>query len=185
MPNLSFFKMQGTLIEVVDKWCREHLPTKTSELTNDSGFITSAAVPTKTSDLLNDSGFITSAALPTVNDGTLTIKQNGTTIAEFSANQSEATTCNITTSGDSMKVYNGSYTSGSSWAVGTTNVITVTVPSGTILDIIPCCVNPETSWDNYLVISNKDVASNHLYARVVGTGAAQKHTIKYSVLYKE
>lgn len=30
------------------------VPTKTSELTNDSGFITSAALPTKTSDLTND-----------------------------------------------------------------------------------------------------------------------------------
>lgn len=36
------------------------LPTKTSDLTNDSGFITSADVPTKTSDLTNDSKFITS-----------------------------------------------------------------------------------------------------------------------------
>lgn len=35
------------------------LPTKTSDLTNDSGFITSASLPTKTSDLNNDSGFIT------------------------------------------------------------------------------------------------------------------------------
>lgn len=36
-------------------------PTKTSELTNDSGFITSADVPTKTSQLQNDSGFLTQA----------------------------------------------------------------------------------------------------------------------------
>lgn len=45
------------------------VPTKTSDLTNDSGFITSSAipsVPTKTSELTNDSGFITSAAIPTV-----------------------------------------------------------------------------------------------------------------------
>ena len=37
------------------------IPTKTSELTNDSGFITNANIPTKTSDLTNDSGFITNA----------------------------------------------------------------------------------------------------------------------------
>ena len=43
----------------------EEIPTKTSDLQNDSGFITSAALPTKTSDLQNDSGFITSSALPT------------------------------------------------------------------------------------------------------------------------
>ncbi len=37
------------------------MPSKTSDLTNDSGFITSEDVPTKTSDLNNDSGFITNA----------------------------------------------------------------------------------------------------------------------------
>lgn len=41
------------------------LPTKTSELTNDSRFITSSSLPTKTSELTNDSGFITSSDLPT------------------------------------------------------------------------------------------------------------------------
>lgn len=43
----------------------DSIPTKTSDLTNDSGFITSSALPTKTSDLTNDSGFITSADVPT------------------------------------------------------------------------------------------------------------------------
>lgn len=35
------------------------IPVKTSDLTNDSGFITSSALPTKVSELTNDSGFIT------------------------------------------------------------------------------------------------------------------------------
>ena len=35
------------------------IPTKTSQLNNDSGYITSSSVPTKTSQLNNDSGFIT------------------------------------------------------------------------------------------------------------------------------
>ena len=42
---------------------KTELPTKTSDLTNDSGFITSSDVPTKVSELTNDSGYITSAAL--------------------------------------------------------------------------------------------------------------------------
>lgn len=46
------------------------IPTKTSELKNDSGFITSDAVPTKTSELTNDSGFITSAPVTSVNSKT-------------------------------------------------------------------------------------------------------------------
>lgn len=41
------------------------IPSKTSQLTNDSGFITSSGIPTKTSDLTNDSGFITSSSVPT------------------------------------------------------------------------------------------------------------------------
>ena len=41
------------------------IPTKLSQLANDTGFITSSALPTKISQLTNDTGFITSAALPT------------------------------------------------------------------------------------------------------------------------
>ena len=41
-------------------------PTKTSELTNDSGFITSSDVPTNTSELTNDSGFITLNDIPSM-----------------------------------------------------------------------------------------------------------------------
>lgn len=102
------------------------VPTATSDLTNDSGFITDAgvtsfngstgavtytapvtsvngstgavtvSVPTATSDLTNDSGFITSSDLPTVNNATLTIQKNGTTVQTFTANQSTAATANIT-----------------------------------------------------------------------------------------
>ena len=73
------------------------IPSKTSDLTNDSGFITSAdipPIPSKTSDLTNDSGFITSASLPTkvsdlTNDEGFTstswsqIQTTGTKIAEI------------------------------------------------------------------------------------------------------
>ena len=40
------------------------LPTKTSDLTNDSRFITSSSLPTKTSELTNDSGYITAQDIP-------------------------------------------------------------------------------------------------------------------------
>lgn len=42
------------------------VPTKTSDLTNDSNFATTSDIPTKTSQLQNDSGFITDADIPTV-----------------------------------------------------------------------------------------------------------------------
>lgn len=43
----------------VDEWGSLEVPTKTSQLQNDSGFITVEDVPTKTSELVNDSGYTT------------------------------------------------------------------------------------------------------------------------------
>jgi hypothetical protein len=56
------------------------IPTKTSQLVNDSGFITSANlpnvsnIPTKTSQLTNDSGFITSVPSEYITESELTAK---------------------------------------------------------------------------------------------------------------
>ncbi len=63
---------------------------------NAATYAAAGSVPTKTSDLQNDSGFITSSSLPTVNDATLTITQNGTTVATFSANSATNTSAAIT-----------------------------------------------------------------------------------------
>lgn len=64
---------------------RVTVPTKTSDLQNDSGFVTSSAIPTKTSDLQNDSGFITSSSLPTVDqtyNAASTNAQSGVAVAQ-------------------------------------------------------------------------------------------------------
>lgn len=42
-----------------------NVPDVVSAFTNDAGYITSAAIPTKTSDLTNDSGFVTESSIPT------------------------------------------------------------------------------------------------------------------------
>ena len=54
---------------------------------------TGLSVPTKVSDLTNDSGFITASA---VKDATLTVQKNGTAVGTFSANASTNKTINIT-----------------------------------------------------------------------------------------
>lgn len=69
--------------------------TKTNGVVNLPAYPT---VPTKTSDLTNDSGFITSSSIPSVNNGTLTIKAGGTSKGTFTANQSGNTEVNITAS---------------------------------------------------------------------------------------
>lgn len=108
------------------------VPTKTSDLNNDSDFIDSTDLSTALSAYTPTSGLSTVATsgdyddltnkptipaaqvnsdwnaasgvaqilnkptIPTVNDGTLTIQQNGTTVGTFSANQSGNTTVNLT-----------------------------------------------------------------------------------------
>ena len=110
-------------------------PSDVSYWTNDAGYITSAALPTKTSELTNDSGFLTyytetdpiysaspaagitaanisswnaksdfsgsyndltdKPTIPTVNNATLTIQRNNADVGTFTANASSNKTINI------------------------------------------------------------------------------------------
>ncbi|WP_405287406.1 hypothetical protein [Methanobrevibacter sp.] len=79
------------------------VPTKTSDLSNDSGFLTGVTW----NDVTDKPSFATVATsgsyndlsnkptIPTVNNGTLTIQQNGTTVDTFTANSSTDKTVNI------------------------------------------------------------------------------------------
>jgi len=94
------------------------IPTTTSQLTNDSGFITASSTDTLTnksgsnSQWTNDEGYITSASLPTVGNGTLTITVDGTPTT-FTANQSGNSSVSINTgSNDNFYVTGASYSSG-------------------------------------------------------------------------
>lgn len=78
-----------TLNQNSDKTINIIVPTKTSDLTNDSNFVTNASLPTKVSDLTNDSGFITSAY---VWNGQITVKQGASNKGSFTLNQAWVTT---------------------------------------------------------------------------------------------
>ena len=143
--------------KVPESYINIQVPTKTSDLQNDSGFITDAdipAIPTKTSELQNDSGFVTSSAIPTVGNGTITIKRNSSTVGSFTTNQSGHTSIDISvptktsdirndsgfiTSADLPSVGNGTITlqkNGSAVDSFTTNqsgnkTINLTVPTKT------------------------------------------------------
>lgn len=94
------------------------IPTKTSDLTNDSGFITSAPVtsvngqtgdvtinvPTKTSELTNDSGFLTSAPVTSVNGQTGAVTINVPTATSDLTNDGDG--------GSPFVTYNGMYAEG-------------------------------------------------------------------------
>ena len=133
-----------TLNQNTNKTINITVPTQTSELTNNSGFLTTETdptvnnamitiqkngtevdhftanqssdkninilVPTKTSDLTNDNGFITSYTEtdPTVNNATITIQKNGALVDEFTANQSSNKTINITVPTQTSELTNNS-----------------------------------------------------------------------------
>lgn len=90
------------------------IPTATSDLTNDSGYITSSALTpyalssslaaVATSGDFDD--LINKPIIPTVNDGTLTINQNGVLKGTFTANASSNTTIDLDTVTTVATVYN-------------------------------------------------------------------------------
>lgn len=83
-----------TANSAADKTANITVPTKTSELTNDSNFVTSTGLATvATSGSYND--LSNKPTIPTVNDKTLTIKRNATTLGTFTANSSSDKTVNI------------------------------------------------------------------------------------------
>lgn len=67
------------LFEVINAYVPDvpTVPTKTSELENDSNFATTSDIPTKTSQLTNDSGFITAAESKTITNASANVSITG------------------------------------------------------------------------------------------------------------
>ena len=87
-----------TANSAVDKTINITVPTKLSELEDDSSFAKTSELPTKTSELENDSGYITSSdipSIPVVNNAKLTIQKNGVAVDSFTANASVDKIINI------------------------------------------------------------------------------------------
>ena len=88
MADREFTNING--IKVCDQTARDSIPTRTSQLENDSNFITDSEVnlssyakktdlPTKTSQLTNDSGFITNVPDEYITEAELNAKRYATT----------------------------------------------------------------------------------------------------------
>ena len=148
-------EISNTIVSYNDLEDLPEIPTKTSDLTNDSDFVSedeladvafsgsyadlsnTPEIPQFTSDLTNDSGFIdkdvndltnytlssnlsivatsgdyddllNKPTIPTVNNGTLTIQKNGTTIDTFTANSSTNKTVNVTVPTSTNELSNNS-----------------------------------------------------------------------------
>lgn len=89
-------KVNGTAQTVTSKAVDISVPTKVSQLTNDSGYTTNVGTVTKVNNTSPDSNGNVSLTIPTVNNATLYIQKNGSTVNAFTANASSNVTCNIT-----------------------------------------------------------------------------------------
>ena len=91
--KIDTIKVNGTVQAITDKTVNITVPTKTSDITNDSGYLTSApvtSVNSKTGAVVltaNDVGALPAdTVIPTVNNATLTIRRNSVDIGSFTAN---------------------------------------------------------------------------------------------------
>ena len=91
--KIDTIKVNGTAQVISDKTVNITVPTKTSDITNDSGYLTSVpvtSVNSKTGAVVltaNDVGALPAdTVIPTVNDATLTIRRNSVDIGSFTAN---------------------------------------------------------------------------------------------------
>lgn len=105
-------KVNGTALTITSKAVDVPVPTKVSDLTNDSGYITGISSTMVVNALgytpVNPSSLATVATtgsyndlsnkptIPTVNNATLTIKRNGTSVGTFTANASTDKAIDIT-----------------------------------------------------------------------------------------
>ena len=90
--KIDTIKVNGTTQAISDKTVNITVPTKTSDITNDSGYLTSApvtSVNSKTGAVVLTANHVgalpADTVIPTVNDATLTIRRNSVDVCSFTA----------------------------------------------------------------------------------------------------
>lgn len=131
MPSEANLQFTGASVtdDAVNHKTVVAVPEDVSDFNNDAGYLTSADVSTVAisgdyDDLLNKPSIpaaqvnsdwdavsgvaqiLNKPTIPTVNDGTLTIQQDGTTLGTFTANQSGNTTVNLTGGSGGHTIWN-------------------------------------------------------------------------------
>lgn len=170
------------------------IPTKTSQLINDSGFLTSSnGLITSVSwdDITNKPNFSTVATsgsyndlsnkptIPNVYNKTLTIQKNGTNVATFTSNSNTDVTADITVPTKVSELSNDSgFITGISWDKVTNKPTLATVAtSGSYTDLsntptIPTKVSNLTNDSGYITsVSWNDVTSKPELSQVAISGS--------------
>lgn len=103
---LEGVQVNGTDLTITSKKVNVPVPTTVAELSDSSDYALVSSLSTvATSGSYND--LSNKPTIPTVNNATLTIQKNGTTVDTFTANSSTNTTVNITVPTDTGDLTNG------------------------------------------------------------------------------
>lgn len=131
-------------------------PTKTSDLTNDSWFITSSALPTKVSDLTNDSWYLTSSTWVTsVNGSHWAVTVNEPKVSSTAPSSPTEWMIWYDTANDKLKTYNWSSWDEAWSGTDTSNTKTFYLSSTSDL------TNAQAAYDWYLAGKNPIVVYNN------------------------
>lgn len=123
-----------------------------------------APATTDTDKYLSSSGDWETISVPTVNDATLTIQQNGTDVATFTANSSTNATANITSPIITMTTADP----GEGAALATNNYIAVYGANPVIMDYSTSEINTGFTW----------IDGSAIYKKTVNIGTLPNNTTK-------
>lgn len=140
--KIDTIKVNGTAQAITDKTVDITVPTKTSDLTNDSGYLTSVpvtSVNSKTGAVVltaNDVGALPSdTVIPTVNDATLTIRRNGVDVGSFTANSADDVNVDINVPTDKSDIGLGNVDNVKQYSASNPPPYPVTSVNGQIGDV--------------------------------------------------
>lgn len=105
--NAKWERIGTTAIDLTPYALKTEIPTKVSELTNDKGYLTTHQTVATVAKTGSYNDLTDKPTIPTVNNGTLTIQKNGTTVKTFTANSSSNVTANITVPTNNNELTNG------------------------------------------------------------------------------
>lgn len=164
------------------------IPTATSELQNDSGFITNANIPTRTSQLVNDSGFVNAQNIPvqSVNGETGAVEltaadidydSNNTVAAKIDAN-AQAIDSNAQAIGDLSTLS----TTEKNSLVGAVNEVNTALDTKTDKSLVnkynlssstPIIINPVGAYHIFLIIGFvQGIGIVNLIAKIVNSSTS-------------
>ena len=166
--KIDTIKVNGTAQVISDKTVNITVPTKTSDLTNDSGYLTSApvtSVNSKTGAVVltsNDVGALPAdTVIPTVNNATLTIRRNSVDVGSFTANSANDVNIDINVPTDKLDIGLGNVDNVKQYSASNPPPYPVTSVNNKMGNVV---LTPNDIGINYKLTKNEDNSLNLVWS---------------------